>query len=101
MRAVLDLDRSYLAVQGPPGTGKTYVGSHVIARLVREHGFKVGVVAQGHATVEQLLNRVVAAGVPPQAVAKAPKDVEADRAFYVDDGSNRSGPWVAVYHLRS
>ncbi|WP_169581897.1 MULTISPECIES: bifunctional RecB family nuclease/DEAD/DEAH box helicase [Microbacterium] len=81
VRAVLDLDRSYLAVQGPPGTGKTYVGSHVIARLVREHGFKVGVVAQGHATVEQLLNRVVAAGVPPQAVAKAPKDVEADRAF--------------------
>ncbi|HLS93757.1 MAG TPA: TM0106 family RecB-like putative nuclease, partial [Microbacterium sp.] len=25
---------TYLAVQGPPGTGKTYVGSHVIARLV-------------------------------------------------------------------
>lgn len=81
VRAVLDLDRSYLAVQGPPGTGKTYVGSHVIARLVREHGYKVGVVAQGHATVEQLLNRVVAAGVPAHAVAKAPKDLEADRAF--------------------
>src|SRR5690606_19606719 len=26
VRAVLDLDRSYLAVQGPPGTGKTYTG---------------------------------------------------------------------------
>lgn len=81
VRAVLDLDRSYLAVQGPPGTGKTYVGSHVIARLVREQGYKVGVVAQGHVTVEQLLNRVVAAGVPAHAVAKAPKDLEADRAF--------------------
>lgn len=83
VRAVLDLDRSYLAVQGPPGTGKTYVGSHVIARLVRDHRFKVGVVSQGHATVEQLLDRVIAAGVPAQAVAKAPKDGSADHAFTV------------------
>ncbi|MGN8553937.1 UNVERIFIED_CONTAM: TM0106 family RecB-like putative nuclease [Microbacterium sp. SLM126] len=81
VRAVLDLDRSYLAVQGPPGTGKTYVGSHVIARLVRDHAFKIGVVAQGHATVEQLLDRVIAAGVAPQAVAKAPKDAAADHGF--------------------
>lgn len=83
VRAVLDLDRSYLAVQGPPGTGKTYVGSHVIARLVRDHAFKVGVVSQGHATVEQLLTRLVAAGVPPQAVAKAPKDAAAEHPFTV------------------
>ncbi len=37
---------SYLAIQGPPGTGKTYVGSNVVARLVREHGWRVGVVGQ-------------------------------------------------------
>lgn len=71
--AVRDIDRSYLAVQGPPGTGKTYVGSHVIARLVNEHGFKVGVVAQSHAVVENMLDRVVAAGVPAAKVGKAPK----------------------------
>ncbi|MCT9820716.1 TM0106 family RecB-like putative nuclease [Microbacterium sp. W1N] len=68
-----DLDRSYLAVQGPPGTGKTYVGSHVVARLVRERGWKVGVVAQSHAVVEHMLERIVAAGVPREQVAKAPK----------------------------
>lgn len=72
--AIRELDRSYLAVQGPPGTGKTFVGSHVIARLVRDHRFKVGVVAQSHAVVEHMLDRIVAAGVPPQRVAKAPKD---------------------------
>jgi len=72
-RTVADLDRSYLAVQGPPGTGKTYVGSHVIAHLVRERGFKVGVVAQSHAVVENMLARVVEAGLPPGRVAKAPK----------------------------
>ncbi|GGH50000.1 TM0106 family RecB-like putative nuclease [Microbacterium album] len=71
--AVRDLDRSYLAVQGPPGTGKTYVGSHVVARLVREHGFTIGVVAQSHAVVEHMLERIVAAGVEPRRVGKALK----------------------------
>ena len=71
---IADLDHSYLAVQGPPGTGKTFVGSHVIARLVAERGFRVGVVAQSHAVVENMLDRIVAAGVPKGQVAKAIKD---------------------------
>lgn len=83
VRGVLDLDRSYLAVQGPPGTGKTYTGSRVIARLVNEHGFKVGVVAQSHAIVETLLTRVVADGVSPAQVAKAPKDPDANPSYTV------------------
>ncbi|CDK01454.1 Superfamily I DNA and RNA helicase and helicase subunits [Microbacterium sp. C448] len=69
-----DLDRSYLAVQGPPGTGKTYVGSHVIEHLVREHAWKIGVVAQSHAVVEHMLDRIIDAGVPAARVGKAPKD---------------------------
>src|SRR6218665_75385 len=72
--AILRLDSSYLAVQGPPGTGKTYCGSHVIAALVREHHMKIGVVAQSHAVIENLLGAVVAAGVPPELVGKVPKD---------------------------
>jgi uncharacterized protein len=83
VRGVLDLDRSYLAVQGPPGTGKTYTGSRVIARLVNEHGFRVGVVAQSHAIIETLLERVVADGVAPAQVAKAPKDPESDPPYTV------------------
>ena len=73
VRSIADLDRSYLAVQGPPGTGKTYVGSHVVARLVRERGYRVGVVAQSHNVVEHMLDGIVAAGVPKELVAKAPK----------------------------
>ncbi|WP_424936198.1 MULTISPECIES: TM0106 family RecB-like putative nuclease [Bacteria] len=82
VRGVLDLDRSYLAVQGPPGTGKTYTGSQVISRLVREHGYRIGVVAQSHAIVENLLERVVADGVPAAQVAKAPKDPEGAEPAY-------------------
>lgn len=73
-----DLDNSYLAVQGPPGTGKTYVGAHVIGQLVRD-GWKIGVVAQSHNVVENLLCRAIdAGGVDPALVAKklaAPHEV--------------------------
>ncbi|HWV79308.1 MAG TPA: TM0106 family RecB-like putative nuclease, partial [Isoptericola sp.] len=75
LAATRDLDRSYLAVQGPPGTGKTHVGSHVVAALVAE-GWRVGVVAQSHAAVENMLRAVVEkAGVPADRVArKRPSD---------------------------
>ncbi|MCU1510435.1 MAG: nuclease, partial [Arthrobacter sp.] len=74
--AVGALDHSYVAVQGPPGTGKTHVGSHVIARLVAR-GWKVGVVGQSHAVVENLLKTAVTkAGVDPAVVAKDVKHGE-------------------------
>ena len=66
------IDRSYLAVQGPPGSGKTYVGSKVIAHLVLERGWRVGVVAQSHEVVENLLRRVQSEGVPGARIGKKP-----------------------------
>ena len=68
--ALLALDSSYLAVHGPPGTGKTHTSATVIARLVTEHGWRVGVVAQSHAVVEHLLACVIEAGVDPDRVGK-------------------------------
>ncbi len=67
---LLALDDSYLAVQGPPGTGKTYTGARVIAELVRDHGWTVGVVGQSHAVVENMLAAVVRAGLDAGSVAK-------------------------------
>ncbi|WP_253259262.1 TM0106 family RecB-like putative nuclease [Subtercola boreus] len=75
--SLLDLHRSYIAVQGPPGTGKTYTGSHVIADLVANHGWKVGVVAQSHSAVENMLEAIVAAGLDPKLVGKKLKDSDA------------------------
>jgi uncharacterized protein len=51
---------SYVAVQGPPGTGKTYVGSRAVARLAAQ-GWRIGVVAQSHAVVDNFLDAVHAA----------------------------------------
>ncbi|MGV3104068.1 AAA domain-containing protein [Rothia sp. 32237D007AR] len=69
-QAVSQLDRSYVAVQGPPGSGKTFVGSHVIGRLVAA-GWKVGIVAQSHAVVENMLLGCMSNGrVDPDQIAK-------------------------------
>ncbi|MBD7919125.1 TM0106 family RecB-like putative nuclease [Cellulomonas sp. Sa3CUA2] len=88
-RAVLDLDDSYLAVQGPPGTGKTFTGARVIAALVAR-GWRVGVVAQSHAVVENMLRGVAAAGVAPEAIAK--------KAPGASDGrvADPAAPWTWV-----
>ena len=76
--ALLALDHSYLAVQGPPGTGKTYTGSRVIADLVRNHGWKVGIVAQSHETVKNMLRAIAAAGLDPKLIGKKPKNGDID-----------------------
>jgi predicted RecB family nuclease len=83
--SLLSLDRSYLAVQGPPGTGKTFIGSRVIAALVRDHGWKIGVVAQSHAAVENMLGGVVTAGLDPTLVGKIPRA-----------GDGATGPWTTL-----
>jgi predicted RecB family nuclease len=77
--AALDLDSSYLAVHGPPGTGKTHTAARVITKLVVDHGWRIGVVAQSHATVENLLDCVIDAGLDPRQVAKKRHDHNAPR----------------------
>ncbi|MBK0418957.1 TM0106 family RecB-like putative nuclease [Leucobacter sp. CSA1] len=67
------LDRSALAVQGPPGTGKTYLAARVIRRLVERYGWHVGVVAQSHRVVENVLEGVVRAGLDSSQVGKVPQ----------------------------
>ncbi|WAJ43994.1 TM0106 family RecB-like putative nuclease [Mycobacterium sp. Aquia_216] len=84
--ATLDLESSYLAVHGPPGTGKTYTAAQVITGLVTEHGWRVGVVAQSHAAVENLLDAVIDAGLDPGRVAKKKYDHHAPRWREIDGG---------------
>ncbi|MGA3038975.1 MAG: TM0106 family RecB-like putative nuclease [Vulcanimicrobiaceae bacterium] len=51
------LDDSYLFIQGPPGSGKTYYGARIIVRLLAR-GLKVGVTANSHKAIHNLLDEV-------------------------------------------
>jgi predicted RecB family nuclease len=52
-----NLDRGALFVQGPPGSGKTTAGAHAIVDLLQA-GKRIGVVAQSHKAVHNLLRKV-------------------------------------------
>lgn len=80
--SALRLDKSVLAIQGPPGTGKTYLGSRTIAELVAQ-GKKIGVVANSHSAVENLLYGCLDAGVTAERIAKMkPKIADAKQIWF-------------------
>jgi len=80
MRIAPLLDTGVLPLQGPPGTGKTHTGAHMICELVRA-GKRVGIVANSHPVIRNLLNGVVKAGgdlgIAVECVQK-PKEREPD-----------------------
>lgn len=82
--SLTSMDTGYLAVQGPPGTGKTYLAAHVIKELVERHHWAIGVTAQSHKVIENVLEAVVLdAGVESHLVGKKP-DRDGSTGNYVD-----------------
>src|SRR5262249_25446639 len=59
-RLARSLDETTLAIQGPPGSGKTFTGARMICDLVHA-GKTVGVCAQSHKVIRNLLSAVVEA----------------------------------------
>lgn len=57
VRVGQSLHGQVLAVQGPPGSGKTYAGCQLIRALL-DSGRTVGVTAQSHAVIRNLLDEV-------------------------------------------
>jgi predicted RecB family nuclease len=57
LRLALALDGGVLPIQGPPGSGKTYIGARMITTLVSA-GFRVGVTANSHKVIRNLLDDV-------------------------------------------
>ena len=95
IHAVENLDQSVLAVQGPPGSGKTYLGSRTIAHLVAQ-GKRIGVVANSHSAVENLLAGCIEAGVSGEAIAKQKKAGEAGKKAWTTPSDYKVlGNWRA------
>ena len=60
--SVSKLDNSYLFIQGPPGAGKTFTSAHTIIELIRA-GKKIGITANSHKAIHNLLQKVDAVAV--------------------------------------
>ncbi|MCO5295063.1 MAG: TM0106 family RecB-like putative nuclease [Homoserinimonas sp.] len=85
--SLIGMQQDYLAVQGPPGTGKTYVAAHVIKRLIEEQHWRVGVTAQSHKVIENVLDAAVTAGLDPALVAKHKVSDPAARFTVISDSA--------------
>ena len=86
VRVGATLNHSVLPIQGPPGAGKTYCGSQMICELIQQ-GKKVGVTANSHKVIRNLLDAVAEqarkTGAPVKLVHKVGK---------IDDTSPASSP---------
>jgi uncharacterized protein len=91
-KTLLGMSGGTLAVQGPPGSGKSFNGGKVIADLVMNHGWKVGVISQGHETIENLLRSVAKAGLPAAIIGKA---VRTDQTV-PEVAENESTTWTPL-----
>ncbi len=54
IKAVINLNNSYLVIQGPPGAGKTYTAMHIIAELLKL-GNRIGICSNSHKAINNLL----------------------------------------------
>jgi predicted RecB family nuclease len=86
-RLALAMRGAVLAIQGPPGSGKTHQAALMILALLRE-GRRVGVTANSHAVIGELLGKVMAlggAGVFSAHHLVEPDDADAsDKPYGVD-----------------
>jgi predicted RecB family nuclease len=57
IKAVDELDNSYLCIQGPPGAGKTYTAKHIIGNLLNS-GKTVAVSSNSHKAILNLMSGV-------------------------------------------
>ncbi|MCY3842441.1 MAG: TM0106 family RecB-like putative nuclease, partial [Acidobacteria bacterium] len=69
------LDRSVLPVQGPPGSGKTYTGARMILDLLAD-GKRVGVTANSHKVISNLLDAVCRAADASAPAATAVRGIQ-------------------------
>jgi uncharacterized protein len=69
VRVATKLTSGVLPIQGPPGAGKTFTAARMICALVQA-GKKVGVTANSHKVIRNLLDQVVGLGLDVQCLQK-------------------------------
>ena len=95
LRVAPGIESGLFPIQGPPGSGKTHTGARMICALVQA-GKTVGVTANSHKVIRNLLDMVVKAagetGVDVHCIQK-PSEIEPDqpRLRFVDSNACTAG----------
>jgi uncharacterized protein len=84
-RLAAALEGRVLAVQGPPGSGKTYQAARMIRGLLRQ-GKRVGVTANSHAVIKNLLEQVALQ-------SNEASEPELARILHLEAGDDGAKPW--------
>jgi predicted RecB family nuclease len=92
------LQYSTLPIQGPPGSGKTFTGARMICELVRQ-GKKIGVVANSHAVIRNLLDCAVEqageVGITLQCLQKGDENSIATPEVHLARDADHVAGWLA------
>lgn len=95
----VDIRESVLAIQGPPGSGKTHTASRMICELLA-HGKKVGITANSHKVISNLLEKVLeaalGAGMPNIPCHQKVSDLPPVPLKGVTYSTDNSAPLVAL-----
>jgi uncharacterized protein len=89
VRIALGLSGEVLAVQGPPGSGKTYAAAKTIVALIAA-GRRVGVTANSHQVIVNLLERAVKLARSENQTISAHHLQEEDKEDKLDDDAAES-----------
>lgn len=97
-RLAVALIDCHLPIQGPPGSGKTYTGAKQVTDLVAA-GRKVGVTANSHAVIRNLLNAIAEQNElgRPILIAQKPDSEEAFACPYATTYKHASQVLSAIY----
>jgi hypothetical protein len=79
-----------LPIQGPPGTGKTFTGARMIVELIKA-GMRVGIAAQSHKAISNMLREVSAAAAGAQVPLRAIQKCESGDHVIGDPGVRLAG----------
>lgn len=87
-RVGVGLAGQVLAVQGPPGSGKTYAGAHLIRDLL-DAGLRVGVTANSHSVLAELMRKTERPGIRKVAKDQVPSDPDSDHLIELTDANDQ------------
>ena len=93
------LRSTVLPVQGPPGAGKTYTGARMIAELIH-CGKQVGITANSHKVIRNLLDAVIVAaqerGISVKAIQKCSERDFGESEFGIARAKSNDGLFTAL-----